>query len=316
MPSFRAAWLPFLVVACGGGAAATTITTTPATAPEPVASAAVESARVPHFVVVDTSWVRSFMRASDADVEAWAADPANAKRIVPGIRHILIRLDPDAKPAEVAAAMKRANAALARAKRGEDFAKLADELSDDRGTQRIGGVLPADDLSVYVAPFRDAVQALAPGEIGKQPVRTVFGLHVIKREALDAATKRTAYRAARAHDVAQTLAQEIARDDASDAIENASRTLLEEGALGDDARPRWHRFGGAGGDDPACARARQLSLANPSTAVAPLVQGEGFVVVKPMSAAFRSSTSRCASAESIHLQQVIERIRTQPRREP
>jgi hypothetical protein len=289
-PPIRALCLP-LVMACGGGGASTS---NPPVLNLPRAAAA-EPARVPRFAVVDVAWVRAHLKAPDVDVEAWGNDPSNAKAVVPGIRHILIKLAPDAKPSEVTAALNRAKAALVRVQH-EDFAKVADELSEDRGTQRNGGVLPAEDLSMYVKPFADAAEALAPGELAKQPVRTLFGFHVIKREPLDIETKRAAFRKARARDVAQKLAQRIGNAP-PDAIPSAIREVLEERALTSEARPRWSAFDAfdAGApEDPACARATQAALASRSPAVLPLEHGEGFVVVVvTMDAAFRPPPSRC-----------------------
>ncbi len=303
----RHACIPFLIVtACG------------ASAPQPQPQAPIHAnatseapARVPYFAIVSTAWARSYVRAPDADVEAWAVDPANAKTIVPPFRHILIRLAPGASATEIAAATKRVNAVLARVQHGEDFATVANETSEDIGSRRSGGVLPGADLSVFVEPFRDAAQALAPGEVTKQPVRTVFGLHVIKRDALDLETKRAAFRVARAPAVARELAERIAR---MDDVKDAMRAVLDAQALSSPARPQLTAFAPATGDakeDAACARARQSSSAN----VAALEQGEGFVVVKTMSAAFRSSAppALCAleNEDVKKIREALERLKAE-----
>jgi hypothetical protein len=210
----------------------------------------------------------------------------------------LIRLAPGASATEVAAATKRINAVLARVQHGEDFATVANETSEDIGTRRSGGVLPGADLSVYVEPFRDAAQALAPGEVTKQPVRTMFGLHVIKRDALDLETKRVAFRVARAPAVARELAERIAR---MDDVDDALRAVLDAQALGSPARPQLTAFAPATNDakeDPACTRARQPSS-----------------VVKTMSAAFRSSAppALCAleNEDVKKLREVLERLKAE-----
>src|SRR6185369_7219498 len=104
-----------------------------------------------------------------------------------------------------------------------------------------------------------------------QPVRTVFGLHVIKRDALDLETKRAAYRAAHAPTIARKLADEIAR---TDDVDDALRAVLDGQALASQARPQLAAFARATDDakeDPACTRARQ----QPSTNVAALERDEG-----------------------------------------
>jgi parvulin-like peptidyl-prolyl isomerase len=78
-------------------------------------------------------------------------------------------------------AKKRAESLLARAKKGEDFAKLADDNSDDPTAKRGHGSLGTFTRETMVKPFADAAFALKPGEVTPAPVETQFGFHVIKR---------------------------------------------------------------------------------------------------------------------------------------
>jgi foldase protein PrsA len=71
--------------------------------------------------------------------------------------------------------------------RGEDFAKLAKEYSDDKGSAQNGGTIPDRNVNGYVEPFRNAVLELPIGEIS-EPVETDFGYHIIRvdsRKALE-----------------------------------------------------------------------------------------------------------------------------------
>src|SRR5881296_2290680 len=70
---------------------------------------------------------------------------------------------------------------IRRAKAGEDFARLAAQVSEDPGTKTKGGVVPA---------FETAVFALGPGQISPEPVRTPFGFHAIKVLETRAASKK------------------------------------------------------------------------------------------------------------------------------
>ena len=82
-------------------------------------------------------------------------------------RHILLPTEDDAK------------AALKRVKAGEDFAKVATELSKDPGGE--GGDLGWFTKDRMVPEFADAAFKMKPGEIS-DPVKTQFGWHIIKVE--------------------------------------------------------------------------------------------------------------------------------------
>ena len=72
-----------------------------------------------------------------------------------------------------------AKAALARVKAGEDFAKVATELSKDPGGE--GGDLGWFTKDKMVPEFADAAFKLEPGQIS-EPVKSQFGWHIIKLE--------------------------------------------------------------------------------------------------------------------------------------
>lgn len=87
-----------------------------------------------------------------------------------------------------AAALKRAQDIQAEVNAGKDFASLADQFSDDPGNAasddgtKKGGDLGFQDLSVYVAEFKEAVEKLKDGEATKEAIQSPFGYHIIKRE--------------------------------------------------------------------------------------------------------------------------------------
>jgi len=84
----------------------------------------------------------------------------------------------------------KAKAAYERAVAGEDFAKLAAELSQDPGSAQQGGDLGWAERGNFVAPFADAVWSMKTGEISA-PVRTEFGWHVIKLDGVEAGEVRS-----------------------------------------------------------------------------------------------------------------------------
>ncbi len=95
--------------------------------------------------------------------------------------HLLVRVAPQAGADAEAAAKKAAEGYAARARGGEDFAKLADEHSEDPSGKGRGGDLGCFTADVgFVPEFKAAVfNAKSEGEI-VGPVKTQFGWHVIK----------------------------------------------------------------------------------------------------------------------------------------
>lgn len=73
----------------------------------------------------------------------------------------------------------QATTAAARVKGGEDFAKVAAELSKDPGSKTDGGDLGFFAKERMVAPFAEAAFRMKPGEIS-DPVKSQFGWHVIQ----------------------------------------------------------------------------------------------------------------------------------------
>jgi peptidyl-prolyl cis-trans isomerase C len=84
-------------------------------------------------------------------------------------RHILVETEDEAKKA------------LARVKGGEDFAKVAADLSKDPGSKTDGGDLGFFTKERMVQPFAEAAFQLEPGGLS-EPVKSQFGWHVIKVE--------------------------------------------------------------------------------------------------------------------------------------
>jgi hypothetical protein len=78
-------------------------------------------------------------------------------------------------------ARKLANEALAKAKKGQDFAAVVGQYSDEPGAKARGGALPKfGRSSAFDQTFKDAAFKLKPGELSPV-VETKFGFHVIKR---------------------------------------------------------------------------------------------------------------------------------------
>jgi peptidyl-prolyl cis-trans isomerase SurA len=93
--------------------------------------------------------------------------------------HILIKIKKVNGKLDTASAKARADSVYQKLKAGEDFAKLAKEYSDDKGSAVKGGDLGFFQRRMMVKPFDEAAFNLKKGEFSK-PVETKFGFHIIK----------------------------------------------------------------------------------------------------------------------------------------
>ena len=93
--------------------------------------------------------------------------------------HILVKLDENATPAQVAAAEAKARDLAARARQpAADFAALAKANSDDLGSRDTGGDLGPVEKGSFGDAFDKAFFALQPGEVS-DPIRLPDGFHVV-----------------------------------------------------------------------------------------------------------------------------------------
>ena len=93
--------------------------------------------------------------------------------------HILVMVDKNASPKDTILAYNKAKKIKKRLLAGEDFAKLAKELSDDPSAKNNGGDLGYFSAFQMVYPFENAVYHLKLNQIS-DPVRTKYGYHIIK----------------------------------------------------------------------------------------------------------------------------------------
>ena len=89
-------------------------------------------------------------------------------------RHILIR--PDALRTEEQA-QAQIRELQARLEKGDDFAKLATEFSNDPGSKNAGGDLGWQPPGVFAPEFQSALDVLEPGQLSA-PFRSQFGWHI------------------------------------------------------------------------------------------------------------------------------------------
>jgi peptidyl-prolyl cis-trans isomerase SurA len=135
--------------------------------------------------------VGSKIQVSDSDVQSYyERHMKSGANVQLRVSHIFIAIPENADAAKVIEREEYAKKILARAKGGEDFAKLARELSEDRATRAEGGDLGYFGKEMGLPkPVEELVFSMKVGELGG-PVRGNQGFHIIKlvdRKAKDMA---------------------------------------------------------------------------------------------------------------------------------
>lgn len=141
------------------------------------------------------------------------------------VSHILLSVLPDATPEDTLKLYEKAQTLYKRALKGEDFAKLARENSDD-GSKEEGGYLGYATGLRYVFPFENAAYNTPIGKISA-PIRSQFGYHIIKvHNRVDAGGK---YRSAHIMKAVKATASPEERAAAKDSIFKIYKALQEGG---------------------------------------------------------------------------------------
>jgi foldase protein PrsA len=133
--------------------------------------------------------VENYIKSSVTDVQVKAKYDDNLKQdkdfyTIASVRHILFGLTNEDKTVNRTKeeALKLAKDAQQKLKNGEDFAKLAKELTDDPGSKETGGLYADAEVGSWVPEFKKAALEQPIGVVG-DPVETTFGYHVIKVES-------------------------------------------------------------------------------------------------------------------------------------
>lgn len=138
-------------------------------------------------------------------------------------RHILVPLAQDADDAALSAATARINKIREELLKGKPFAQAADEVNEPDAADK-GGDLGWLGHGQTVPEFDEAVFALEPGAIS-EPVRTMFGLHLILVEEKQAAGP------APFESVAAEVRKELAFEAGSEKVHDVLDNLIEDNIL-------------------------------------------------------------------------------------
>jgi peptidyl-prolyl cis-trans isomerase SurA len=164
------------------------------------------------------------------------------------IAQILVAVPDGASAAEREARRARAEQALTRVRRGENFAAVARELSDDANRDK-GGEIGLRRASRLPDLFVEAVRALAAGELAPALVTSGAGFHVLKLvDKQEGAALRVSQTLAR-HILLRTSAQ-LSAEAAARRLEELRRQIQSGSRAFDDAARQLSDDGSAanGGD--------------------------------------------------------------------
>jgi peptidyl-prolyl cis-trans isomerase SurA len=129
-------------------------------------------------------YVRSGVAVDEAEVRAYYEKNKKSYSMPEEIRvrQIFFKLPENATPAQTEAVRAKALEALERAKKGEDFIRLVNELSESENAEQ-GGDLGFMQRDQVIPEIEEATRTLKPGEVAG-PIQCAGGFHVIRLEEI------------------------------------------------------------------------------------------------------------------------------------
>ncbi|CAN5153605.1 peptidylprolyl isomerase SurA [soil metagenome] len=241
--------------------------------------------------------VQGRIRVTDGEIDKYLDDRraalSNGGQL--NIAQILVGVPEGATESLLGERRARAEAALARVKGGEDFAKVAREMSEDGNKERGGeiGLRPADRLPDL---FVDAVKGLSSGQVAGQLLRSGAGFHVLKVIERAGAATLTA--------ITQTHARHVLlRPSAQLSAEVAARRLAEFKRLIESGKLTFEQVARENSEDGSAAEGGDLGWASPGGFVPEFEDAMNGLPINGISAP-------TPSRYGIHLIQVLERRTT------
>ncbi len=178
------------------------------------------------FITLTPQLFATAVSVSDREIERYYQQ--NSSRYETGDQvaasHILFKTGPDA---DEEAVRKKAEAVLAQAKAGADFAELARKHSEDNSAEN-GGDLGLFGRGQMVPEFEAAAFALQEGQVSDL-VRSNYGFHIIKLNGRQAAFVRPLDSVR--DEIRSAITQEKAREKMDEAVASAAEKLRASGSV-------------------------------------------------------------------------------------
>lgn len=238
--------------------------------------------------------VQGRIRITDGDIDKYLDERQAAlqQRAELNLAQILVPVPENSPASVVAERQARAESALARVRGGEDFAKVAREISEDANKDRGGeiGLRAADKLPDV---FVEAVREVKEGEVRPQLLRSGAGFHVLK--VLERKNSKSI------NTVVQTRARHILlRPSEQLSPEQAARRLVEFKRAIESGRASFEQLARANSEDGSAQDGGDLGWVAPGGFVPEFEQAMDDLPLRGIS-------NPVPSRFGIHLIQVLER---------
>lgn len=234
------------------------------------------------------------IRVADGEIDDYIEEQRAKARANPqlNIAQVLVSVPEGAGESVLAERRARAEGALARIAKGEDFATVARELSED-GNRAKGGEIGLRQADRLPDLFVEAVRSLKDGEVAPQLLRSGAGFHIIKLvQRLDPAASGK---------VMQTRARHILlRPSAQLSAELAARRLQEFKRAIESGRSSFEALARDNSEDGSAPDGGELGWASPGGFVPEFEQAMDALPVGGIS-------GPVVSRFGVHLIQVLER---------
>ncbi len=175
------------------------------------------------YLLVDFSKIKTQIKVSEEEIKSYYESNIGEfeRQEEVKARHILIKTEDKGEDE----AKKLSYEILEKLKKGEDFAKLAKEFSEDPGSKDTGGDLGYFGRGQMVPEFEEAAFSLEVGEFS-EPVKTQFGYHII--QVLDHRIGGTKPLEEVRNEIYSKVLQEKAEIEASSKAKTLHKKILEE----------------------------------------------------------------------------------------